>query len=83
MTRNGNDKSLSESNAGAVKKKRTGPFKFLNQVVMESRKVTWTSRNETLVSTVLVLVLTLIAMLFFWGVDLLIQTIVNFLLALG
>ena len=83
MTRNGNDKSLPSGNAGASKKKKAGPFQYLDQVVKEARKVSWTSRNETLVSTVLVLILAVIAMLFFWGVDSLITIIVNFLLSLG
>jgi len=82
MTRNSNDKSVAGANAGAVKK-RTNPFQYLNQVIKEGRKVTWTTWNETWVSTLMVLVLTLVAMLFFWGVDLGIQFIINFLLSLG
>ncbi|MBR9826940.1 MAG: preprotein translocase subunit SecE [Alphaproteobacteria bacterium] len=83
MTRNGNDKSLSGANAGGAKKKRVGPFQYLDQVVKEARKVTWTTWNETWVSTLMVLVLTLIAMFFFWGVDSLITIVINFLLSLG
>lgn len=83
MTRNGNDKSQSGSNAGAVKKKRTNPLRYLQQVRTEAGKVSWTTWNETWVSTLMVLILTLIAMLFFWLVDQGIQLIINFLLSLG
>ena len=45
--------------------------------------MTWTTRQETLVSTVLVLILSVIAMLFFWGVDSLISWTIQTILSLG
>ena len=45
--------------------------------------MTWTGRQELIVSTIMVLILSLIAMLFFWGVDFLIRNTVQFLLTLG
>ena len=48
----------------------------------EAKKVTWTTRQELIVSTILVLILSLIAMLFFWGVDTLVRMTVQFLLSL-
>lgn len=68
---------------GAVKKKRANPFQYLAQVRQEARKVTWTTRNETFVSTIMVGILTIIAMLFFWGVDSVLQWIIQLLLSLG
>ncbi|MBO6729731.1 MAG: preprotein translocase subunit SecE [Maricaulis sp.] len=68
---------------GAVKKKRANPFQYLAQVRQEARKVTWTTWNETWVSTIMVGVLTIIAMLFFWGVDSVLQWIIQLLLSLG
>lgn len=59
------------------------PLKFFSEVRQEGRKVTWTSRNETLVSTIMVLVMASFAALFFLGVDTVIGFIVNFLLGLG
>ena len=66
-----------------VKKKRTNPLQYLAQVRQEASKVTWTSRQETIVSTILVLILSTIAILFFWGVDMVINFIIVQLLALG
>lgn len=51
------------------KKKKTNPFEFLQQVRNEAAKVTWTTRNETLVSTIMVLIMVAIMALFFFGVD--------------
>lgn len=57
------------------------PLKFLREVRQEVNKVTWPSRNETLVSTVMVLVMVTVASIFFlaadqiisWGVQLLLS----------
>lgn len=57
------------------------PLKFLREVRQEVSKVTWPSRNETLISTVMVLVLAILASMFFliadqiisWGVQLLLS----------
>ncbi|GGH07895.1 hypothetical protein GCM10007420_25870 [Glycocaulis albus] len=78
--------SGSASAAGAtapVRKKPFNPFRFIGEVRQEGRKVTWTSRNETIVSSIFVLILSVIAAVFFFGVDSLIGLIVNFLLGLG
>ncbi len=50
-------------------KKKTSPFEFIQQVRSEGSKVTWTSRNETMVSTIMVLIMVAIMALFFFGVD--------------
>jgi preprotein translocase subunit SecE len=83
MTQNGNNKAVSGGKDDGAPKKRTGPAQYVREVRREVRNTTWTSRQETLVSTVLVAVLTGIAVLFFWGVDAIIQWIVNLLLRLG
>jgi len=85
MTRNAKNKTPAQAKAdtAAPKKRRTGPFQYLAQVRQEARKVTWTGRQELIVSTILVLILSAIAMLFFWGVDFAIREIVQFLLSLG
>lgn len=51
------------------RKKKTSPFEFIQQVRAEGSKVTWTSRNETMVSTVMVLIMVAIMALFFFLVD--------------
>jgi preprotein translocase subunit SecE len=85
MTRNRNDKvpAKPKQDGATAKKRSVNPFQYLAQVRQEARKVTWTSRQETIVSTVLVLILSTIAILFFWIVDLGIRFTVEGLLALG
>ena len=69
--------------AAAPVRKPMNPLKFFSEVRQEGRKVTWTSRNETFISTIMVLVMASFAALFFLGVDTVIGFIVNFLLGLG
>jgi len=57
------------------------PVKFLQEVRQEVSKVTWPTRNETLISTVMVLAMVALASIFFlladqilsWGVQFLIK----------
>ena len=67
----GNDDKVIEGKAQEAqpKKKRTNPLTFLQQVRNEGAKVTWTSRNETMVSTIMVLIMVAIMALFFFLVD--------------
>ena len=51
------------------KKKSTNPLEFFQQVRNEALKVTWTSRNETMVSTIMVLIMVAIMALFFFLID--------------
>ncbi len=55
--------------AEGSKKKKTSPFDFVQQVRNEASKVTWTSRNETMVSTIMVLIMVAIMAVFFFLVD--------------
>ena len=69
-TKKPDDAQVIEGKAAEVKKKkRTSPLEFLQQVRNEAAKVTWTSRNETTVSTIMVLIMVAIMALFFFGVD--------------
>ncbi|MEQ1902483.1 MAG: preprotein translocase subunit SecE [Devosia sp.] len=47
----------------------TNPIKFLQEVRQEVSKVTWPSRNETLISTVMVLAMVALASIFFLVAD--------------
>ena len=49
------------------------PFKFLQESRNEVRKVVWPTRNETLVSTIMVLIMATIVTLIFSLVDLVIR----------
>lgn len=48
---------------------KTSPAMFLKQVRMELRKVTWPTRKETIVTSVMVSVVALIAAMFFLAAD--------------
>ncbi len=56
------------------------PIKFLQEVRQEVGKVTWPSRQETLISTVMVLAMVVIASLFFLAADQIIAAAVQFVL---
>ncbi len=58
------------------------PFEFLQQVRAEASKVTWPTRRETLITTALVIVMVILASIFFVSVDQGLRMIVTFLLSL-
>ncbi|HYJ59686.1 MAG TPA: preprotein translocase subunit SecE [Methyloceanibacter sp.] len=62
---------------------RTNPFEFFQQVRTEVAKVTWPSRRETLITTAMVLLMSVVAAIFFLGADWVLSTIVTFVLGLG
>jgi len=47
----------------------TSPLEFFRQVRQEASKVSWPSRKELAISTVMVFVMVFVASLFFLGVD--------------
>ena len=63
--------------------KTTNPFTFLQQVRSETAKVTWPSRRETLISTVMVVVFAILAMVFFFAADQLMALGIDLILGLG
>jgi preprotein translocase subunit SecE len=56
---------------------KTNPVEFLQEVRDESRKVTWPSRRELVVSTIMVLIMVVVASLFFLGVDAILKYVVD------
>ena len=63
--------------------KTTNPFTFLQQVRAETAKVTWPSRRETMISTVMVLAFAALAMLFFFAADQVMAFGVELILGIG
>jgi preprotein translocase subunit SecE len=59
---------------------KTNPFEFFQQVRQETRKVTWPSRRETVITTIMVLILSAVAALFFLGVDAILKWVVDLIL---
>lgn len=48
---------------------KTSPAQFVQQVRSEAKKVSWPSRKETTVSTIMVFVMVALASIFFFVVD--------------
>lgn len=53
------------------------PVKFLQEVRQEVSKVTWPTRNETLISTIMVLAMVALASIFFLLADQLISWLIQ------
>ncbi len=62
---------------------KTNPFEFLQQVRVEAAKVTWPTRKETLVTTAMVLVMVVLASVFFLVADQVLGLAVRTVLGLG
>ena len=56
---------------------KTSPVEFVQQVREEARKISWPSRKEVMISTVMVMIMVSLAAVFFllvdailkWGID--------------
>ena len=59
------------------------PFKFLQEVRAEAQKVTWPTRKETTVTTIMVFVMVVIASIFFLLADQVMRLAVSFLLGIS
>jgi len=62
---------------------KTSPFKFLQEVRTETQKVTWPTRRETAVTTVMVFIMSAVASVFFLIADQIIRFVVTFVLGIG
>ena len=61
---------------------RVNPGEFLRQVRAESAKIVWPTRRETIMTAIMVLIMTALLALFFFGVDSAFSAIVQALLGL-
>jgi preprotein translocase subunit SecE len=55
--------------APAAPKKKTSPAQFFREVRAEARKITWTSRKETWITSVMVAIMVVMAAAFLWLID--------------
>ncbi|OJX81390.1 preprotein translocase subunit SecE [Magnetospirillum sp. 64-120] len=62
---------------------KTSPAQFVKQVRQEAAKVSWPSRKETSVSTMMVFIMVVVASVFFLLVDQVFATAVKFVFGLG
>lgn len=63
------------------KNKRVGPITFARQVRAEGEKVIWTSRQETIQATIMVIIMSILIALFLfvadWFINLAVSAILN------
>lgn len=61
-------------------RKKVSPAQFFREVRAEARKITWTSRKETWITSVMVFIMVIITSLFFFVMDLILSGGVNWIL---
>ena len=59
------------------------PLTFIQEVRSEVAKVTWPTRRETLVTTIMVFIMAALASVFFFLADQVLSFVVTFMLGLG
>ena len=62
---------------------KISPFKFLQEVRAEAQKVTWPTRKETTVTTIMVFVMVAVASVFFLLADQVMRIAVSYVLGIG
>jgi preprotein translocase subunit SecE len=48
---------------------KSNPLEFLQEVRQEAKKITWPTRKETMITTIMVLIMVVLASVFFLVVD--------------
>ena len=74
------DEASKELTTGPVR--RTGPVQFFQEVRRETSKVTWPTWRETYLTTIMVLIMVVVTMVFFAVVDYGLGVLLNFLLGI-
>jgi preprotein translocase subunit SecE len=59
------------------------PAQYVREVIGEVKKVTWPTRKETTVTTIMVFIMVVLAAIFFMVVDLILSWGVKYVLGLG
>ena len=62
---------------------KISPFKFLQEVRAEADKVTWPTRRETLITTVMVFVMVAVSSVLFLVADQIIRIFITFILGVA
>ncbi len=62
---------------------KTSPAQFVREVRQEVSKIAWSTRKETIMTTIMVLIMTVIAALFFLFSDIIMSKGINLFLSLG
>mgnify|MGYP000098870242 CR=1 FL=1 len=59
---------------------KTGPIEFFKQVRQEAARVTWPTRKETTVSTIMVFAMVFISAVFLFVIDQVVSRLIQFIL---
>ena len=59
------------------------PFKFVQEVRAEAEKVTWPTRRETAITTLMVFIMVTITAILFLVADQVIRIVIQFILGIG
>ena len=62
---------------------KVSPFKFLQEVRAETDKVTWPTRRETLITTIMVFVMVAVSSVLFLVADQIIRLAITFVLGIA
>ena len=58
-------------------------FKFMQEVRQEAAKITWPTRRETTITTIMVFAMAALAGIYFWVADQVIFNLVTLVLSIG
>ena len=72
-----------DANGMAVKKPSFNPMGFFRETRREMGKVTWPSRRETTMTTVMIVVMALVTGVFFFGIDTVLGFIISRILGMN
>lgn len=75
--------STDQTENEAEPRRRGGPFRFFGEVRAEARKVTWATRQEVTVSTIMVVIFGIVAAIFFFVVDNVLRLLITWILGIG
>lgn len=62
---------------------KSSPLEFVQQVRREAARVTWPSRKETMITTIMVFIFVFVAAIYFFVLDQILSWAVKFVLGLG
>lgn len=62
---------------------KTNPIEFIQQVRREAARVTWPSRKETVITTIMVFIFVFLAAIYFFVLDQMLSWAVKAVLGLG
>jgi len=62
---------------------KLSPFKFFQEVRAEADKVTWPTRRETFITTIMVFVMVAVASIFFTVSDQIIRIVITYILGVA